>query len=246
MSSERLISEVWPERCPAGPINLVSVYVHRLRRLIGDAEGKLLITRAPGYQLLAVAEDMDASGLRSWPPRAGSHAGGGFPAGRRVARRGPRPLAGQPGADRRAGHRPWSAPKPSGLEESRVEAVELRIHADLGCGRQAQVVAELHRLLAEHRFREELWALLMRALSSLGRQAEALEAYAQAREVIAEELGVDPSAELQQLTSGSSGPTRAQVHNHPQRKPPRRTRHSRPPPPNPPPFHRAPGRASQR
>ena len=76
---------------------------------------------------------------------------------------------------------------------------ELRIQADLGCGRHAQVVAELHRLLADHPLREELWALLMRALYRSGRQAEALEAYAQAREVIADELGVDPSAELQQL-----------------------------------------------
>ena len=44
-----------------------------------------------------------------------------------------------------------------------------------------------------------MWALLMRALYSSGRQAEALGAYAQAREVIADELGVEPSAELRQL-----------------------------------------------
>ncbi|MGI8448801.1 MAG: BTAD domain-containing putative transcriptional regulator [Streptosporangiaceae bacterium] len=87
----------------------------------------------------------------------------------------------------------------SRLEEARVEALELRIQADLACGRQAQVVAELHRLLADHPLREALWALLMRALYSSGRQAEALESYAQAREVIADELGADPGAELQQL-----------------------------------------------
>ena len=87
----------------------------------------------------------------------------------------------------------------SGLEEARIAALELRINADLGCGRHAQVVAELRRLLAEHPLREGLWALLMRALYSSGRLAEALEAYAQAREVIADELGSDPSAELQQL-----------------------------------------------
>jgi tetratricopeptide (TPR) repeat protein len=87
----------------------------------------------------------------------------------------------------------------SGLGEARIAALELRINADLGCGRHAQVVPELRRLLAEHPLREGLWALLMRALYGSGRLAEALGAYAQAREVIAEELGSDPSAELQQL-----------------------------------------------
>ena len=55
------------------------------------------------------------------------------------------------------------------------------------------------RLLADHPLREALWALLMRALSGAGRQAEALEAYGAVREVIAGELGVDPGTELQQL-----------------------------------------------
>ena len=87
----------------------------------------------------------------------------------------------------------------SRLEEARVEALELRIQADLGCGRDTQVVGELHRLLIDYPMREGMWALLMRALARAGRQAEALEAYAQAREVIADELGVDPSTELQQL-----------------------------------------------
>ena len=61
------------------------------------------------------------------------------------------------------------------------------------------MVAELRRLIADHPLREGLWALLMRALYGSGRQAEALEAFAQAREVIADELGVEPSAELRQL-----------------------------------------------
>ena len=60
-------------------------------------------------------------------------------------------------------------------------------------------MAELRRLIADHPLREGLRALLMRALYGSGRQAEALEAFAQAREVIADELGVEPSAELRQL-----------------------------------------------
>ena len=60
-------------------------------------------------------------------------------------------------------------------------------------------MAELRGLVTEHPLRERLWALLMRALEDAGRRAEALEAYARAQEVIADELGVDPGAELQRL-----------------------------------------------
>ena len=60
VSTDRLITEVWPDDTPARATNLISVYVHRLRRLIGDPEGKVLITRAPGYQLLVDAADIDA------------------------------------------------------------------------------------------------------------------------------------------------------------------------------------------
>ena len=71
--------------------------------------------------------------------------------------------------------------------------------AELACGSHAQVIPELRRLLADHSLRENLWLLLMQALDGAGRHAEALEAYGQARSVLAEELGVDPGAELRQF-----------------------------------------------
>ena len=69
----------------------------------------------------------------------------------------------------------------------------------MACGRQAEVVPELRRLVADQPMQEKLWALLIRALYGAGRQAEALEVYEAARTKIAEELGVDPGAELRQL-----------------------------------------------
>ncbi len=199
VSTDRLITEVWPDDTPARATNLISVYVHRLRRLIGDPEGKVLTTRAPGYQLLVGAADIDA-GRFAQLVTAGRQALSASDFEQASA------LLGQAlglwQGSRALTDVPPSAlvgAEASRLEESRIEAVQLAIQADLGCGRHAQVVSQLHRLLADHPLREELWALLMRALQGSGRQAEALEAYAQAREVIAEELGVDPSAELQQL-----------------------------------------------
>jgi DNA-binding SARP family transcriptional activator/Tfp pilus assembly protein PilF len=199
VSTERLITEVWPDETPNRATNLVSVYVHRLRRLIGDPEGKVLTTRAPGYQLLVDPEDIDA-GQFAQLAREGREAlsTGDFEQASTVLGaalglwQGSRALTDVPPSA-------LVSAEADRLEESLVEAVQLRIQADLGCGRHAQVVSQLHRLLADYPLREELWALLMRALYTSGRQAEALEAYAQAREVIAEELGVDPSSELQQL-----------------------------------------------
>ncbi len=199
VSTERLITEVWPEETPARATNLISVYVHRLRRLIGDPEGRVLTTRAPGYQLLVQTEDIDA-GRFAQLAREGRQAlsTGDFEQASTALGaaldlwQGSRALTDVPSSA-------LVSAEADRLEESRIEAVQLRIQADLGCGRHAQVVSQLHRLLADYPMREELWALLMRALYRSGRQAEALEAYAQAREVIAEELGVDPSAELQQL-----------------------------------------------
>ena len=197
--TEQLIGEVWPQDTPATAMNLISVYVLRLRRLIGDAEGQLLVTRSRGYQLLAGPGDVDAQRFARLAAegRASLSAGDSPRAAGLLGEalglwHGSRALADVPDS-------PVISAAASGLDEARVEALELRINADLGCGRQSQVVAELRRLLSEHRLREGLWALLMRALYSSGRQAEALEAYAQAREVIAGELGVDPGAELRQL-----------------------------------------------
>ena len=199
VSTDRLISEVWPEERPARASNSISIYVLRLRRLIGDPEGGVLVTRYPGYQLLVTADDIDAGRFA----RLASEGRKALSAGesQRAADlldqalglwQGSRALADVPPS-------PLVSAEAGGLEEARIEALQLRIQADLACGRQAQVVAELRRLLVDHPIREGMWALLMRALYSSGRQAEALEAYAQAREVIADELGVDPSAELRQL-----------------------------------------------
>ena len=66
-------------------------------------------------------------------------------------------------------------------------------------GRHSTVVSELEALTARYPLRERLWAHLMLALYRRGRQAEALDAYQRAREVLADELGADPSSELQQL-----------------------------------------------
>jgi DNA-binding SARP family transcriptional activator len=198
VSTDRLIAELWGDDTPDRAVNLVSVYVLRLRRLLADPEGRVLTTRAPGYQLLLQPGDLDAD---SFETLAGQ--------GRRaLAERDPRRAADTLAEalalwqGRALADVPPSAlvtAEADRLEESRLTALELRIDADMGCGLHAQLVPELRRLLSDQPLREGLWGLLIRALDGAGRHAEALAAYGRAREVIADELGVDPGPELQRL-----------------------------------------------
>src|SRR5579859_872875 len=192
-----LINEVWGETPPAKAGNLISIYVLRLRRLLGDTDSTVLVTRAPGYLLRLASGDTDAQVFEDLV-REGRRAYGAGDSERAAAQLAEAlalwhgsPLADVPPTN-------LVETEAERLDELRLDAAELRIRAELACGSHAQVIPELRRLLADHSLRENLWLLLMRALDGAGRHAEALEAYGQARRVLVEELGVDPGAELRQ------------------------------------------------
>ena len=192
-----LVNEVWGDVPPAKASNLISIYVLRLRRLMGDADSSLLVTRAPGYQLRIGAGDSDAQLFETLVEDGRRALAAGDPAA--AASQLAEALAlwrGSPLADVPA--TPLVEVAAERLEDLRLDAAELRITAELDCGNHAQVIPELRRLLADHALREGLWLLLMRALDGAGRHAEALDAYGQARTAISEELGVDPGPELRQ------------------------------------------------
>ena len=69
----------------------------------------------------------------------------------------------------------------------------------LDLGHHAKCIPELERLVHEHSLDEHFWAQLMVAYYRSGRQAHALRAYQRARSLLADELGIDPGAELQDL-----------------------------------------------
>lgn len=197
VSVDTLTDAIWGDEPPAKAANLVSIYVLRLRRLLGDPEGQLVVTRAPGYFIRVEPGDVDAVRFEQL---AGE--------GRRVLATDPERAAVilNEALELWHGEALEDIPPSSYIEaeaerlsELRLATAELRIEADLECGRYAQVVLELRGMLSGNPLRERLWLLLMHALDGDGRRAEALEAYAQAREAIADQLGVDPGAELRRL-----------------------------------------------
>ena len=91
---------------------------------------------------------------------------------------------------------PFAAAQATRLETARITAVEDHAEADLLLGRHHEVVARLQELVAAHPLRERPRGQLMRALYGDGRQAEALAVYEDLRQVLADELGADPSPEI--------------------------------------------------
>ena len=142
------------------------------------------------------------------------------PAGRRSGRRGPLRAAGEcGGASPRAANgearealalwgggvladladEPFAAAEIRRLEELHLQAAELAIEADLAAGRHGEVVGELEALVVEEPLREQLHAQRMLALYRSGRQSEALQAYREVRELLVDQIGVEPGPELRRL-----------------------------------------------
>jgi predicted ATPase/DNA-binding SARP family transcriptional activator len=191
VSVDRLIEGLWGDDAPADALNALRHHVSRLRKTIGPS----LVTQASGYLLAVRQEDVDALQFvrLAGEARAGLHQGndGAVAATLRSALglwRGA-PLEEFLDQD-------WARREASRLVELHLAAVEDRFEVDLSMGLHADVVEEIRAMVGEHPFRERLWGQLMLALYRSGRQTEALAAYAEARQVLAEELGLDPGPDL--------------------------------------------------
>ena len=196
VSAERLALALWGEEAPAGAVKTVQVHVSRLRKALGDSDA--LVTTPAGYRLNVRPSELDAERFESLlaDGRLALAAGRAEQAAS-TSREALGLWRGAPLAD--LAGLPFAPTEISRLEEQHLAAVELRVEADLAAGRCAELVAELQGLVAAHPWRERMHAQLMLALYRGGRQAEALEAYRHAREVLSEQLGIEPTTALHDL-----------------------------------------------
>ena len=93
----------------------------------------------------------------------------------------------------------WAEPHRTRLEEARMTLLETQLSARLRLGDVGDVIGELEAAVVEHPFQESLWELLITAQYRVGRQADALATYQRVRGKLADELGLDPGPQLQQL-----------------------------------------------
>ena len=175
------------------------VYVSRLRQALGAA-GQAVVTRPSGYLLQVDPEAVDALRFEALVARGRGQAKTGDHDGAAATLREALALWRGPAlAD--VAEAPYARTEASRLEEARLAALEDRIEADLSCGRHGELAAELDALTREHPFRERLWSQRIVALYRAGRQADALRAFQELRQNLADELGLEPSETLRRLES---------------------------------------------
>ncbi|MGH8991387.1 MAG: BTAD domain-containing putative transcriptional regulator, partial [Acidimicrobiia bacterium] len=197
VSGERLAEDLWSGNPPEGALKNLRVYVSRIRQALGDP-GDVVVTRPSGYLLEVDPMAIDAGRFDSLVAQGRREArAADLEAAARTLREALDLWRGPALAD--VASAPFARAEATRLEDTRLSALEDRVEADLACGRHIEVATELDALTRAHPLRERFWALWMVALYRSGRQADALRAYQELRQILGEQLGIDPSEPLRRL-----------------------------------------------
>jgi WD40 repeat protein/DNA-binding SARP family transcriptional activator len=196
VSAERLAVALWGDDAPPGAIKTVQVHISRLRKALGESE--IVQTTPAGYRLRVLRGELDAERFDELVDAGRRALADGEPQRASSLLRDALGLWRGPALSDLA-HETFAGAEVRRLEERRLAAMELAVDGDLAAGRHGEVVGEIEALVAEHPLRERLHAQRMLALYRCGRQAEALEAFRDARRLLVEEIGVEPGAALRDL-----------------------------------------------
>jgi DNA-binding response OmpR family regulator len=199
VSVDRLVDEIWDNDPPDSALAALRVHVSRLRKMLASAGlGTMLVTRPTGYLLDVDAESVDADRFEVVVNQARELAAAGDAHGAVVRFRQAlsmwrgSALAGVASST-------YVEAEAARLEEARITAAEDCITAELDDDNARGVLGELEALIVENPLRERLWALRMLALYRTGRQADALDCYQALRKQLDDELGLEPSGDVNQL-----------------------------------------------
>ncbi|MFJ4342461.1 BTAD domain-containing putative transcriptional regulator [Streptomyces sp. NPDC088915] len=203
VTAESLIKELWGERPPRSAVTTLQTYVYHARRMFVNerlvpSDRALIVTSPPGYAIHVDDGEIDIRIFERLVAEGRDRLVGGDPAGALVSVqealalwRGPA-LSNFPAGDVLTGHIVH-------LEELRIRAFEIRIEAEDRLGRHGESIPELRRLVNDYPLNEWFHCRLIAALGTAGRRAEALHAYQNVRRLLADELGLEPSPQMQRL-----------------------------------------------
>ncbi|MGW0963315.1 BTAD domain-containing putative transcriptional regulator [Streptomyces gelaticus] len=196
VSVSRIIAAVWEDEPPATALHQIHKAIARLRKYLPGG-GEVIVTEGPGYRAVLAPDQLDLLEFQAGVREADR----AVAEGRRedavtllrsalALWRGP-VMSGTGGPVINAAALSW--------EDRRIVAAELFFELRLALGEAGELVADLRDLVTRHPLRESLRGRLMVALHRSGRRAEALDEYRQARELLVEELGIDPGPKLARL-----------------------------------------------
>jgi len=197
VSVDRLIDALWDNEPPEGAVNTLQAHVSHLRRVLADGD-VALVTRPPGYQLRVGPDQVDLLRFEDLVNQARELSGSGTAARAAGVIRAALDLW-RGSALEDLGTGAFAQNARTFLEERRLAATDDLLQLQMRLRNYGEVAQLCSELLKEHPLREAWWEVLMVALYRSGRPAEALDRYRQCREMLLDELGVEPMPRLQEL-----------------------------------------------
>jgi len=192
VSTDHLLDAVWTGRPPRTAADNLRLYVHRLRRLLGEDR---IVRSSGGYAVIVADDELDVERFEAASDRGRSLLAAGDARSASAVLQEALALWRGPAYADLVEVAPVQV-EAARLQQQRLAVFEARFDADLVLGRHTVLVPELTQQVAENPLRERLRVQLMLALQQDGRQAEALAVYREGHRVLAEELGLDPGPEL--------------------------------------------------
>jgi DNA-binding SARP family transcriptional activator/tetratricopeptide (TPR) repeat protein len=201
VSSDRLLDELWGSPAPPGARSSLQSIVSRLRQRLGAGEepavrAARIVSRNRAYRIVVGPDELDSLRFERLFDQARAALAEDAPTASSLLREALALWHGDVLDDLR--DQPHGEPATARLRHLRRQAVEVKAEADLGAGREADVISEVRAAIADDPYNERLRQHLMVALYRTGRAAEAVDVYFDLAELL-DERGMRPSRELHQL-----------------------------------------------